>query len=507
MASTLTVFPDTNLFLQCKPLEELDWSLIGHEGDVDVIITRPVQSELDVLKAKGNTRQASRSRAASSLLARFLDASADVLTLKEQPRIRLKIALNLRPDPTVVGQLDFDHKDDQLVGIALMYQKERPQESVCLVTYDNGPMFSARAVDLPFKRVPGEWLLPPELDEAAKREAALNGELERLRNSEPKFEIRLDGADEKNYEITYNIFGSLSAQEEKDLLEKVFARYPEATDFGPKEPSERVIAQSEWMRTMHGETKEVFTPASPENIEFYKTRYAEWREKCRSYLRDVHEQLNKRLALPTINPVIQNTGSRPAEDALVELVANGHFKIARIGTDQESRVSGKDDDAETLLAFPQPPRAPQGSLRQVKRRSLLSFGESAALQPISRSLSEFLSPTLNVPRVKDPNKFYWNGRVRDEAPVSKLSLNCEQWRHAREEEDFSVRLSFQKEEACHRGRLTVSVHAANLSNPVTKSWVVKISVVKISPFEEIEKQIEELSNSVTVTKVLSLRGL
>lgn len=498
MTSKLTVFPDTNLFLQCKPLEELDWNLIGHADDVDVLITRPVQSELDALKANGNTRQASRSRTASSLLAQLLHAPEDGLVLRRQPTVRLKIALGLRPDPSVTEQLNYDHKDDQLVGIALGFQKSNPQESVSLVTYDNGPMFSARSVGLPFKQLPEEWLLPPELNDAAKREAALRKELERLQNSEPKFEIRLENATERAYELTYKIFEPLSAGEEEKLLGMVFERNPEATDFGPKEPSETVIVQNVLAKAINGEIKEAFTPATTEQIETYKTRYVEWREKCRSFLRDVHDQLNKRLPLPTIMPLIKNIGSRPADDALVELCAEGNFKIARINTDKNVDDLEK-DETDTLLAFPRPPIAPQGVRKRIKSRSLFTDSVDASIR--HQRFLETIPSFRSGPATKDPNAFYWQRGLRDEVPVTKLSLTCEQWRHAREAEDFTVGLRFQQELGIHCGRLTVSVHAANLSNPATKSWSVKISVLNTSPLEEVEKLILELSTPTSTIQL------
>lgn len=43
MVSTLYLFPDTNLFIQCRPLEELDWTQWSAFDQVHLIVSRPVQ--------------------------------------------------------------------------------------------------------------------------------------------------------------------------------------------------------------------------------------------------------------------------------------------------------------------------------------------------------------------------------------------------------------------------------------------------------------------------------
>lgn len=57
----LHVFADTNVFLQCKKLEELDWSVLGAYDRINVLVTHPVIREVDSLKKAGNERRAARS--------------------------------------------------------------------------------------------------------------------------------------------------------------------------------------------------------------------------------------------------------------------------------------------------------------------------------------------------------------------------------------------------------------------------------------------------------------
>ena len=43
----LYLFPDTNLFVQCKPLQELNWSEWSDFTEVHLIVCRPVTREID----------------------------------------------------------------------------------------------------------------------------------------------------------------------------------------------------------------------------------------------------------------------------------------------------------------------------------------------------------------------------------------------------------------------------------------------------------------------------
>jgi hypothetical protein len=48
---------DTNLFFECKALEELPWSELGYESIV-ILLTKPVLDEIDKhKKANGRTRK------------------------------------------------------------------------------------------------------------------------------------------------------------------------------------------------------------------------------------------------------------------------------------------------------------------------------------------------------------------------------------------------------------------------------------------------------------------
>lgn len=63
----LYLFPDTNVFIQCRPLEDLDWSEWTDFDEVHLLVCRTVQREIDHQKNRGNDRVGRRARKVSSL--------------------------------------------------------------------------------------------------------------------------------------------------------------------------------------------------------------------------------------------------------------------------------------------------------------------------------------------------------------------------------------------------------------------------------------------------------
>lgn len=499
MTSKLVVFADTNLLLQCKPLEELDWKLIGHEGDVDVLITRPVQAELDELKGRGNARQASRARAALSRLGGLLESEDDWLVLRERPLVRLTVSLNLDVDPSKADELRYDTRDGQLVGIGLKYHRDYPNQAVTLVSADFGPLLSAKRVALPFKKVPDDWKLAPEPDDSARREAELKKQIELLQNSEPKFEIRVEDATKQAHQVRFEMYAPLSANEMEEAMQALVSEHPEATEFGPTEPSETVVSTEGIFSDMYSSEKDVFTPATAEQISKYRQSYSAWKIRCREHLDGVHVHLNKLLPWPNLTALIENVGSRPAEDALVELEARGPFAIMRPPKKKDQNESGGSERSEDLR-LPRPPQAPKGRIERVRTGPNFNVRKAAEVLANARSLTNYLDDlnrTLDVPfrplADRDPNAFYWDSGIVDGHPAGALTLRCQQWRHARSVERFTVGLMFRREPGTYSGSLEVAVHAANLSAPAKLVLPVKFVVAEVSPSGEVKKLIADLA--------------
>ncbi|WP_342616488.1 PIN domain-containing protein [Rhodoferax sp. GW822-FHT02A01] len=495
LAKTLYLFPDTNIFLQCKPLEQVDWSSFAEWDNIQLILTRPVQAEIDAFKGKGNGRQASKARAASTLIRRLLDADDEGIGLHSSPAIHLYLRHDLRRDESVAEDLNYEERDDQLVGTALAFQKTKPTQDVKLLTNDTGPMASAKAVGLAYHVVPPDWLLQSETDDAEKREKALKTEIAKYKSAEPIFEIKAshDGPVIANI----SVYNHLTDGEVRELVHKLTTRYPLETYFGSIERQERSIdqgmASTMYLPRLFGATKEVFEPATSEQIEQYKNAYAEWKETCHEVLLKLHETLNSSHTWPTLTFRISNVGSRPADDALVVFEPEGTFYLV------PAKNKDASDDAATTDSdqpyFPRPPVAPKGTWKRIDQYAS-TLGALARYQRLTEhmSLNGMHVPQLFTrPASRDPNGFYFK-EGQAGMPSKIVSFICSQWRHAHEPENFEMSIHCPRTSGTHAGLLRVTAHAANLTTPEVLSFPLRLTVTETSSLAFAEKILASLED-------------
>lgn len=489
----LYLFPDTNVFFQCKPLDQVDWSSFGSWNVIQVVLTRPVQAEIDAFKGKGNGRQAARARTTSSLIRQLLDAEDGCMVLRTSPQVVLCLRHGLRRDESMADALDYGERDDQLVGTALGFMKSNSTEEVRLLTNDTGPMASAKAVGLPYHVVPQDWLLPPEAEEAEKREKALRAELAKYKNAEPSFRVETEAPYDKRLQTTVKVYKQLSEEEVDELLERLCRRFPVATDWGPLEAQERPINTefTTGLSAMFGPTKEVYEPVAPDQIEKYREAYEEWKQACAATLTKLSKALNSNLAWPKLTASIRNVGSRPADDTLVVMEVEGKFVL--VPAKHEDDDDDDDSSNKESLTLSRPPSAPKGVWKRQERYGP-AIGALAQLQGLTRQWPEhdFPIPRLfEPPTPRDPNGVFFK-EGRPGRPSQRVELTCEQWRHAQAAEAFEMAVLCPTKPETYSGLLTLAIHAANLTDPTTLHLPVRIAVEEESCREVAEQMLQRL---------------
>lgn len=496
--SVLHVFADTNLFLQCKNLEELDWSMLGAHDHVEILVTRPVITEIDSLKGGGNGRRAARSRLASKRFRSLMTMPALSARIRETPGIvDLCLRQNLKPIQPEPEELDYQSGDGRLVGTMLAFCRADPDALAVLLTHDNGPAMSAEAVGLRSVFVPDAWLLPPE-----STDNALKAKLEQYERQEPRFEISLSPEGRKGIQATLPHYQELTQEELLVLMSYLKARFPRANDFGSTEPAEHPV-KFESARLSFTQARDVYEPASREDIDGYNKAYAKWEEDSRKHLQDVHRLLHIAQAWPRLEMSIANIGSRPANDALVVLDVQGSEDVsllpprARKGGDDDG---DDDDDAgplkgvnlAKLLRLQAPPPPPRGTWRRIDAYTMVSrsladlpgFGKS--IEPAILSRSHFVAPQI------DPNKIYFKEGGRGE-PDRHIEYSCQQWRHAQPAHELELLvISRQPSAATCSGVIRVEVHASNLTRPAVATLPFKLTFERTSSFEEAKKLVEAI---------------
>ena len=228
------LFCDTNLLFQCKALEELDWSA-WESFDVRLVVTKPVLREVDYRKTQGNSRVARRARAANSMF-RTMRPTGEKVVCEAKPRVTLHVEPQHGYSAELADTLNYEERDDQLVGTLHRFAEDNPDADARLLTHDTTPLYTAEGLGLKAESIPDDWLLEPERDEQTKKVNELREEVARLRRAEPSFDIRfLDAAgnEAERFEIEVDLYDMLTEEEVGDLMDRLRRLHPMQTDFGP----------------------------------------------------------------------------------------------------------------------------------------------------------------------------------------------------------------------------------------------------------------------------------
>ena len=497
----LYLFPDTNLFIQCRPLQELDWSEWENFEEIHLIICRPVQREIDNQKNRGNDRVSQRARKMYSLFRKIaLGANDYEPILETTPQVKLFLESPSKPSTELEHRLDYSKPDDEIVGCLYRFRQDHPDKDARLLTHDTGPMMTAKSLDMRFIPIDETWILPPENTEAEREITRLQNEINQLKKAEPQFQIRCvdeHDAEVEELKLEYNAYEALTDTERLEFMDFIRNKFPLITDFGPSEPA----PTKEEPKTIIGSllTQKIYTPASDEEITKYRDQdYPAWIESCERVLSNLHMTLQSNIIQPSFRFAMKNKGSRPGKNVLVIFTAKGNFKICppRDDEDEDLEKKGK------APCLPVPPRPPRGRWEFVWTPTLGQIGQDNLrnLIPDSRPPS-WPYPDLDIPSLdtilntrRDPDTFYYKSD-RPKMPVESFSLECEQWRHGIDEEYFDGQIFFDHSTDEVHGAIECNIHAENLSTPVKKVVPVKIVVKRLSTIDYARILIKDLQHS------------
>jgi hypothetical protein len=346
-------------------------------------------------------------------------------------------------------------------------------------------MASARLVGLPFYEILEPWLLAPETDEAEKRLNQIQNELMRYQKSEPHFALTLANGASQNKKVEVEVIRHVALTEEEiqNLIQQIKSRFPMETKFDESDLTNTDL-KHEILRI--GAIGGSFKPATEGQISEYQNKlYPEWLSKCESNLRSIHT--NFKTTWPEVQINLCNEGSRPAEDALIEITAGGNFLISPANKEEESG-----EEAKKIIALPNAPSPPKGEWKK-----------PAAIGDAIKALRITQGPAFDTdilrytppffPKARDPNAFYYKPE-RPNSPVQRISLTCEQWRHQVEPEEFTV-VVYRGVPGVINGSLKIEVHASNLTTPFTTTIPLQISVKEKSVLDSAQTLIDNLKIS------------
>lgn len=498
LAGEVALVVDTNLFLECRALSDLPWHELGY-ASVELIVSRPVQQELDNHKKNERGRTFKKALAATKLLRGLVTSGQATLVIREaEPRVILSIMPASRIQPDLNEALDPSFNDDAIILRMLQYQRDNDAANVRLITHDTGPMATAVSLGIPFIPIPDSWLMREQDDAATKEANKLKSELQRLRSQEPQLDIKVldeDGNEISRLDAQVGSYEPLTFHEVSGLMEDIQQQFPMATDFGTAETTPQPQQQFPALRGLRGVTVTEFTPASDADIRKYQQEsYPEWLSKCRDQLETLDRRLNARAGWPEIDFVITNSGTRPATRALVKFVAQGNIEIFP--------PEPPDDDAEPAptrgiesIRLPNPPSPPRGvwtrktndPASRIAAMMTGRFDDPFAARVSHHSLG---LDHLRPPTPRDPDGFYWKGG-RPSIAKSMIELTCENWRHNVGDEHFLFRVT-ASDAANVSGAIQCEIHAENLTDPAMMTLPVRIERVPKSTLEHAQTLIARL---------------
>jgi hypothetical protein len=386
---TVFVFPDTNVWIHCRPLDQVDWIPIFGDNDVRFIATDPLVRELDQLKYAARTRD--RARRALSMIESWANADAPV-SVRNGVTGQYWVP---REVPNVGSKgLDPAHLDDVLIAYAHDFGVSNPGTRVVILTDDSGPRLTARRVGL-------GYLSPPESARDAGRSETpeetelrrLRAENEALKNRQPRILLRIrDGAgDGSRIEV------DPPAEEFPSKQDYVARAVDEAGKLAP--PIAPPVPQPVESRKppRHGPT-DLTDPAfdlsqvNSYNLSISEKEYERYTRERDEYLAKVTSRaelnwsiLEENRRSVQLDILIANEGSAPAEDidAMIH-VPDGPGVEKELG--RVSKPPGP----------PTKPRTFAESLQDMMRRDF-------TLRDLGLPLASGLNLARDKPNVSDPN--------------------------------------------------------------------------------------------------------
>ena len=522
---------DTNLFFECKKLEDIPWSDLGVDP-LAIILTKPVISEVDKHKKSGG-RTRKRALAVSARIREMLKSEVLEKELrKSEPRVSFRLAPVIRPDPNLADVLDYDTNDDRIVGIVSTMVKDNETGSVCFLTDDSVAASTAQSVGVPFRFIPEAWKRPPEQTTEAKRIKELEKDLATYRAQEPSIVLESFAGEMIGTSVVRRVALPLRSDQVETLVGQLRTDHPIQNDF--------VFPKSEqW----NDGTEVTYQAPAPEVVKEYKTEaYPGWLSNCRSIIEKLHEGRIQMESPLRLTWGVTNEGTRPAAHVRVTFVAEGNVRLRRLPTtdleDGDDGDKNEESDWSALPQLPPPPKAPQvqrivkrpavatrkpedaraslagpwvgdldrmisagsafsdltraaaamGRHHEVLSRSASVLADKPEVFATARSLDVIPHFETPLPPKHDKEAFYYDDWPSNE-PVESGALTCDLYRHQNGEELFELEVVFPQEGDI-RGAVVCTVHAENLTEPVSLRTPVGRLIEEYSLFELAQAMVE-----------------
>lgn len=399
----LTVVVDTNLFLQCKPLQDIDWLALDPAG-VRLIVPMTVVKELDKAKSDGNGRRARRARLATPLFRTGRLAPDPRIPIANRPGCTWEFGSG---ELLWHEQLDRDLPDHRLLAEA-RHIAQADAEAV-LLSGDMSVLVLAQRLGLRNMELPESWALAAEPDERDKIIQDLKSELTAVQADRPSIVVHVSDSQALSIDgFRFDTYRAPTDAELETLMELATSEHP-LVDSPPTASDQEEILVSV------GEAVRV-TPSSMEFRQYRYNDYPKWVQDTRAVLSALPYFWSASQRCVELTLTVRNGGRGPALGVIFEYEVHDGAVLLPID----------DEDREAFLvgpSLPKPPKVP-GAVR-----CKVSQFADIPVHPL---------PNFDFPENRNQRHRYSFYRDDDyRKPVNRHVWECEELRHGKEV-DFAL---------------------------------------------------------------------
>ena len=336
------IFIDSNILMQYRSPQEVDW-LTEFEADGVILLLAPqVIRELDELKESDKRRKKRRAR---NVLKRISDLLGDGIPARVRDKVELRyLHQESRIDFESHG-LSQASKDDNILASVLEYKEQNPNREILILTADLGFTLKARARSLPVATLDDRYKLPEEPDRVEEENRKLQGEIRKLKSRMPRLELQFAATRSNHIKAKVEPFEPLADEQFLCHLheeEKVYPliEWPEESKLveRPTHKSElddngRIVTSPQKIIlaavSIQGDEK-LLTRAQ---IDEYNEEMRAYYGKYRNFIRKFHRYEHESQLIIALELCLANSGTCPAEGIDIEIAQENAGCILSHDTD------------------------------------------------------------------------------------------------------------------------------------------------------------------------------
>ncbi len=443
----MLLYPDTNIFLHYRRLDEIDWRTIVNAEELTIVVMQVVVRELERHKHQHPVKRIRRRADAivSFLHGQLSQGMQDGLPVS----IREGVSLDFqRGEP----QIDFANaglvetvQDDHIVASVLALRVEGAAPDARIVTADVGLRVKAYEHSIPIVELPDDLKIVDGPDPQDREIADLRKQLAHYEQAAPQVGLAFEDG-QNHWKFSPATTTVLAEDARQEALARVREEHPKMALGGDRQPSDRLPGGLDLAQTHRLVGR---TGPSDAEVESYNEKLDEF---YAAYLKHLEAMNKHRAIVARAVPLVlwlDNGGTAPADDLDVFL----QFPPGVIVLDAEH--------------FPSEPRPPTPPERPRARSILDAFGRTdlAALTRLHTPYVPDLSPVFpneSSPTIEDGKSF-------------RVSYHVRRLKHNLRERLDELRVIFSPDAEVRSFPIGVHIHVGNFPDEIAGKLHVVIA--------------------------------